>query len=189
MALLKIVNYEDFHDCDTPQPIEVTISKKIDYVINPDSNKYNLYGGFNFVNMSNSHAIADQFISLSSTYYSRNFVPVQHIILSLDPLTYEDNTTPEQLALIVHRFCKYTFGNDYQVIWGIHNDEVNLHAHIVINTVNIYAGTLLPWNKQMMNVIYNEMAFVLKLNSYWKGAKPITKLIMVYSNSKTGNSI
>ena len=122
----------------------------------------------------------EQFIIINQWYCKPNFIPIRHIVLSLDPYSYEDKTLPQQLAAIIDRFCLHVFANDYQVIYAIHEDEIQLHAHIMINTVNLHTRQLLVWDYAKIQEIYYYMDMFLNLNSHWKGKYPIKNLIMCF---------
>ena len=179
MAILKLVPYTRYAGLAPDIANEQLIRNAIYYITNKESNPDHRYGGYNFVCGTADEIIA-QFLALNRYYHRANHIPIRHIVLSLDSYN-EYFITPYQLERIVNRFCLDMFGDEYQVAYGIHENTANLHAHIIVNTVNFHTGLLLPWNYTMEQRIYETMKLILRLNSYWKGAYPITRLKMCYS--------
>lgn len=56
-----------------------------------------------------------------------------HFVISLKP----DEGTPEIMYDIAMRFAKEAFGGKYEAVVAVHTDKNHLHAHIVINSVNM----------------------------------------------------
>lgn len=155
------------------------ILREIHYLTNPAANPHQIYGGYNFVGR-NPDEIAYQFYAVNNFYGRRNHIPVRHIILSFDSY-YEYFVQPHQAALIADSFCADMFQDSHQVIWSIHENTSHLHIHIIVNTVNFRDGSLLLWNFDMENAIYNSMRLILLLNRSWHGDYPISRLDMYYN--------
>ena len=180
MAILKLVPFKHQSEENLYINSEDVIRKKINYITRPEATINHLCGGYNLL-LSTPENMIEQFIIVNRWYYRDGHIPVKHIILSLDPYSYiEEQVTPQQLALIVDSFCLHEFGDEYQVIYGIHEDTKNLHAHIIVNTVNLRTGLLLPSNRTKDFEMYEWMSLFLKLTSHWKGNFPINNLYLHY---------
>lgn len=59
-----------------------------------------------------------------------------HFVVSLKP----GEGTPEIMYDIAMRFAKEAFGAEYEAVVAVHTDRKHLHAHIVINSVNMVTG-------------------------------------------------
>ena len=182
MAILKLVPFkkkpgEEYINCSD------VIKGEIDYIMRSDKIIHNICGGHNFV-MGTPAEIHMQFMALTRWYNRDYHVPVRHLILSLDPYSYiEDSVTPYQLAMIADRFCQHEFGYEHQVLYAVHEDSKSLHVHILVNTVGLYnEGRLLRWDYSKKAEIYEWLSMILKMPYYWKGNHPIENLKMVYGD-------
>ena len=59
-----------------------------------------------------------------------------HFVISLKP----GEGTPEMMYDIAMRFTEEAFGGEYEAVVAVHTDREHLHAHIVINSVNMVTG-------------------------------------------------
>lgn len=59
-----------------------------------------------------------------------------HFVISLKP----EEGTPEIMYDIAMRFAEEAFAGEYEVVVAVHTDREHLHAHIVINSVNMVTG-------------------------------------------------
>lgn len=59
-----------------------------------------------------------------------------HFVISLKP----DEGTPEIMYDIAMRFAEEAFGGGYETVVAVHTDRNHLHAHIIINSVNMVTG-------------------------------------------------
>lgn len=59
-----------------------------------------------------------------------------HFVLSLKP----GEGTPEIMYDIAIRFAEKAFGGEYETVVAVHTDRNHLHAHIIINSVNMVTG-------------------------------------------------
>ena len=48
--------------------------------------------------------------------------------------------TPEIMYDIAMRFAKEAFAGEYEAVVAVHTDREHLHAHIIINSVNMVTG-------------------------------------------------
>ena len=59
-----------------------------------------------------------------------------HFVISLKPR----EGTPEIMYDIAMRFAEETFAGEYEAVVAVHADREHLHAHIIINSVNMVTG-------------------------------------------------
>lgn len=59
-----------------------------------------------------------------------------HFVISLKP----GEGTPEIMYDIAIRFAEKAFGGKYETVVAVHTDRNHLHAHIIINSVNMVTG-------------------------------------------------
>ncbi|MGL5253913.1 MAG: relaxase/mobilization nuclease domain-containing protein, partial [Brevinema sp.] len=59
-----------------------------------------------------------------------------HLVISLKP----GEGTPEQMYDIAMRFAEELLHNEYEAVVAVHTDREHLHAHIVLNSVNMVNG-------------------------------------------------
>ncbi len=59
-----------------------------------------------------------------------------HFVISLKP----GEGTPKMMYDIAMRFTEEAFGGEYEAVVAVHTDREHLHAHIVINSVNMVTG-------------------------------------------------
>lgn len=59
-----------------------------------------------------------------------------HFVISLKP----GEGTPEIMYDIAMRFAEEAFGGEYETVVAVHTDRNHLHAHIIINSVNMVTG-------------------------------------------------
>ena len=59
-----------------------------------------------------------------------------HFVISLKP----GEGTPEIMYNIAMRFAEEAFAGEYEAVVAVHTDREHLHAHIIINSVNMVTG-------------------------------------------------
>ena len=59
-----------------------------------------------------------------------------HFVISLNP----GEGTPEIMYDIAMRFAEEAFAGEYEAVVAVHTDREHLHAHIIINSVNMVTG-------------------------------------------------
>ena len=59
-----------------------------------------------------------------------------HFVISLNP----GEGTPEIMYDIAMRFAEEAFAGEYEAVVAVHTDREHLHAHIIINNVNMVTG-------------------------------------------------
>ena len=168
MAVFEIIQ----HDKDPYR--ETYISDKINYILQPNKILSNFWGGFNFLKCTTEQVI-QQFYIVRGVHHKYNYIPLHHYVISLDPY-WEYDITPYQLSCIATLIC-HEFGSEYyQVIYAIHEDKRQLHAHILVNTVRLTDGKILTSNPASFYKLLDYVEFILKAHRLWHGNREL-KLI------------
>ena len=76
--------------------------------------------------------IIDDFKKLKKIHDRAGGVQIKHIIISFEK---QPDLTPRKLRKLITKTLKY-FGNEYQLVYAVHEDTDNLHVHIGINSVS-----------------------------------------------------
>lgn len=150
MAMLKIVNNSYFnYDTDVYNVINYVLSSK-DVVGNYTSSHLLYNVGI--------PGIVQQ-MKLAATQLGKNKGRViQHLIISFDDF-YESFIDDSYAYKIVSRFMMSAFGS-FQWIFTIHrNEKENLHAHAIINNVNLQTGEKIDTYNESMEVLCQELLF------------------------------
>ena len=113
-------------------PINVTLYKAIDYILNPDKTD----GGMLVSTLSctaNGKKAEAEFNFIRSLGTGRTTILAQHLIQSFDK---EENITAEQAHQIGLELCEKLLGNQYQYVITTHIDKGHIHNHIIFNNVD-----------------------------------------------------
>lgn len=115
-----------------------SMKRAIDYVLNPkktDSGR--LTGSHNCFTFT----ALDEMISTKQLYgkdgNSSHERQAYHYTISWSP---EENISAEQALEVLQEFVDEYLGNEYEVVYSIHNDHEHMHGHIVFNSVNLRDG-------------------------------------------------
>ena len=65
-----------------------------------------------------------------------------HFVISLKP----GEGTSKEMYEIAMQFAEQAFGGEYEAVVAVHTDKNHLHAHIVINSVNMVTGYKFQYN-------------------------------------------
>lgn len=98
-----------------------------------ESKTPNSYVGSRAVNIDNAEP---EMSILARLYNKTKGVHLRHSIISFDE---SDNITSAEAAKIAAAAIQY-FGDQYQIIYSIHEDAAHVHAHIVMNQVSYTDG-------------------------------------------------
>lgn len=74
--------------------------------------------------------------TIARLYNNDHKLRLRHSIISFDE---RDHISPAQAAQIAEAAIRY-FGNEFQVLYAIHEDAGHIHAHIVMNQVSYVDG-------------------------------------------------
>lgn len=114
------------------------LNNTINYILNPDKTDGGLLTGA--FNCSLDRAL-DDMVETKRAYgkISNNSSDRlgYHFLISFSP----DEAISDEIAYqIVREFVKRWVGNNYECVFGIHNDKGHKHGHICLNSVNIQTG-------------------------------------------------
>ncbi len=77
-------------------------------------------------------AIYDTFMDTKQFYQKENGRQGYHFVISFDKF----EATESQAYAVVESFCKQYFGDVYEHVFAIHNDQDHMHGHIIFNSVS-----------------------------------------------------
>ena len=119
--------------------IDVHLEHAINYILQPEKlGNANLTGGINCL----PDAAYEQMKATKQMFGKTGGRQGYHFVISLKP----GEGTPEEMYDIAMRFAEQAFGGEYEAIVAVHTDRNHLHAHIVINSVNMVTGYKFQYN-------------------------------------------
>lgn len=117
----------------------------INYVLDDEKTLDNLISGIG-VNPTNAY---DEFCTMKQIMAKTDKRLWYHFVQSFPPY---DNATPEIAMEVAHKLVDY-FKDEYQILIAVHQDKDHLHAHFILNTVNMVTGKKYTQNKYQMKEI------------------------------------
>ncbi len=126
--------------------VYVGVRKLLEYILNPDKTEGNKYVGS--LNCSADAEKALQEMAATKKYFGKERRDPHHRLAYHWVLSWpEDEDISEADALeITRKFCEDYFGENYEVVYGVHNDKDHMHAHICFNSVNRMDGYMYRYN-------------------------------------------
>ncbi len=113
--------------------IDIHLEHAINYILQPKKlGNSNLTGGINCL----SDSAYEQMKATKQMFGKAGGRQGYHFVISLKP----DEGTPEIMYDIAMRFAEEAFGGEYETVVAVHTDRNHLHAHIIINSVNMVTG-------------------------------------------------
>lgn len=113
--------------------IDVHLEHAINYILQPKKlGNANLTGGINCL----PEMAYRQMKATKQMFGKTGGKQGYHFVLSLKP----GEGTPELMYDIAIRFAEKAFGGEYETVVAVHTDRNHLHAHIIINSVNMVTG-------------------------------------------------
>ena len=113
--------------------IDIHLEHAINYILQPKKlGDANLAGGINCL----PDTAYEQMKSTKQMFGKAGGRQGYHFVLSLKP----GEGTPEIMYDITIRFAEKAFGGEYETVVAVHTDRNHLHAHIIINSVNMVTG-------------------------------------------------
>lgn len=114
------------------------LNNTINYILNPEKTAGGLYTGA--LNCFTDSALEDmihtkEFYGKTSSAKSERLG--YHIAISFSP---EEKVSPETALNVVGEFAMKYLGNEYEVVYSVHNDCEHMHGHICFNSVNLNTG-------------------------------------------------
>lgn len=131
-------NYKYCNDYKNPDAVD----KVVKYILRKggrmkedgSSSEFNIFGSIGVYSKDVS-GIIDDFKKLKNLHNKTGGVQIKHIIISFEK---KPDLKPRRLKKLIIKTLKY-FGNQYQLVYAVHEDTNNLHIHIGINSVS-FAG-------------------------------------------------
>lgn len=113
--------------------IDIHLEHAINYILQPKKlGNSNLTGGINCL----LDSAYEQMKATKQMFGKTGGRQGYHFVISLKP----DEGTPEIMYDIAMRFAEEAFGGEYETVVAVHTDRNHLHAHIIINSVNMVTG-------------------------------------------------
>lgn len=113
--------------------IDIHLEHSINYILQPKKlGDANLAGGINCL----PDMAYRQMKATKKMFGKTGGRQGYHFVISLKP----GEGTPEIMYDIAMRFAKEAFGGEYEAVVAVHTDRNHLHAHVVINSVNMVTG-------------------------------------------------
>ena len=119
------------------------------------------------INCSHQIDQAEQEFNFILNYYQKEPARyIRHYIISSDVIK-----DPREMLQIGYNIARF-FANTNQVFIAVHTDkESHIHAHLIVNTVSCYTGTIFSYNYD------NHRAFLTLANSFGYHVRMATQAI------------
>ena len=129
MAITKVMHMK----ASGKARIDIHLEHAINYILQPKKlGDANLAGGINCL----PDTAYEQMKATKQMFGKAGGRQGYHFVLSLKP----GEGTPEIMYDIAIRFAEKAFGGEYETVVAVHTDRNHLHAHIIINSVNMVTG-------------------------------------------------
>lgn len=113
--------------------IDIHLEHSINYILQPKKlGEANLAGGINCL----PEMAYQQMKATKRMFGKTGGRQGYHFVISLKP----GEETPEIMYDIAMRFAEEAFAGEYEAVVAVHTDREHLHAHIIINSVNMVTG-------------------------------------------------
>lgn len=129
MAITKVMHMK----ASKNRQIDVHLKQAINYILKPEKlGDANLVGGINCLPETAYEMMKGTKMMFQKTGGRQGY----HLVISLKP----GEGTPEQMYDIAKRFAEELLHNEYEAVVAVHTDREHLHAHIVLNSINMING-------------------------------------------------
>lgn len=129
MAITKMMHMK----ASSKARIDIHLEHSINYILQPKKlGEANLAGGINCL----PEMAYQQMKATKRMFGKTGGRQGYHFVISLKPR----EGTPEIMYDIAMRFAEETFAGEYEAVVAVHTDREHLHAHIIINSVNMVTG-------------------------------------------------
>lgn len=129
MAITKMMHMK----ASSKARIDIHLEHSINYILQPKKlGEANLAGGINCM----PEMAYQQMKATKQMFGKTGGRQGYHFVISLKP----GEGTPEIMYDIAMRFAEEAFAGEYEAVVAVHTDREHLHAHIVINSVNMATG-------------------------------------------------
>ena len=113
--------------------IDIHLEHSINYILQPKKlGEANLAGGINCL----PEMAYRQMRATKQMFVKTGGRQGYHFVISLKP----GEGTPDIMYDIAMRFAEEAFAGEYEAVVAVHTDREHLHAHIIINSVNMVTG-------------------------------------------------
>ena len=129
MAITKMMHMK----ASSKTRIDIHLEHSINYILQPKKlGEANLAGGINCL----PEMAYRQMKATKRMFGKTGGRQGYHFVISLKP----GEGTPEIMYDIAMRFAEEAFAGEYEAVVAVHTDRKHLHAHIIINSVNMVTG-------------------------------------------------
>lgn len=129
MAITKMMHMK----ASSKARIDIHLEHSINYILQPKKlGEANLAGGINCL----PEMAYRQMRATKQMFGKTGGRQGYHFVISLKP----GEGTPEIMYDIAMRFAEEAFAGEYEAVVAVHTDREHLHAHIIINSVNMVTG-------------------------------------------------
>lgn len=129
MAITKMMHMK----ASSKARIDIHLEHSINYILQPKKlGEANLAGGINCL----PEMAYRQMKATKQMFGKTGGRQGYHFVISLKP----GEGTPEIMYDIAMRFVEEAFAGEYEAVVAVHTDREHLHAHIIINSVNMVTG-------------------------------------------------
>ena len=129
MAITKMMHMK----ASSKARIDIHLEHSINYILQPKKlGEANLAGGINCL----PEMAYRQMKATKKMFGKTGGRQGYHFVISLKP----GEGTPEIMYDIAMRFAEEAFAGEYEAVVAVHTDREHLHAHIIINSVNMVTG-------------------------------------------------
>lgn len=143
MAITKVLHMS----ADFDNPINSHLKHAIDYILQLNKlGEANLCAGINCM----TSGAFDEMMNTKKVFQKTGGRQGYQFILSLKP----GEGTPQEMYEIALRFSEKAFGGNYEAVIAVHTDKPQIHAHIILNSVNMITGQKFQYKKGDWKRIY-----------------------------------
>lgn len=136
MAITKVLHMS----ADFENVVSSHLDNAIDYILQEKKlGRLHLSGGINCM----TSGTYEQMMATKKMFGKMGGRQGYHFILSLKP----GEGTPQQMYEIAMKFAERAFHNEYEAVVAVHTDKDRIHAHIVLNSVNMATGYKFQYKK------------------------------------------
>ena len=129
MAITKMMHMK----ASSKARIDIHLEHSINYILQPKKlGEANLASGINCL----PEMAYQQMKATKQMFGKTGGRQGYHFVISLKP----GEGTPEIMYDIAMHFAKEAFAGEYEAVVAVHTDREHLHAHIIINSVNMVTG-------------------------------------------------
>ena len=129
MAITKMMHMK----ASSKARIDIHLEHSINYILQPKKlGEANLAGGINCL----PEMAYQQMKATKQMFGKTGGRQGYHFVISLKP----GEGTPGIMYDIAMRFAEEAFAGEYEAVVAVHTDREHLHAHIIINSVNMVTG-------------------------------------------------